>query len=151
MLLSKLKAAKEAKNLTLKEIADLGNVPHTTVQRIFSGETEHPTVDTLAPICRVLGISLDAVLGIPIANDTRHEDSRLIEALESRAAALEGKYEVQKETSSLYERAVKQQKETIEKQRKTMFFLRCVISVLSITLLLLLFDAINGSLGMIRY
>lgn len=62
MWLENLKELKKAKGLSLKQIADMTNLPERTVTRIFSGDTDNPYVDTLHRIVSVLDGSLDDVL-----------------------------------------------------------------------------------------
>ena len=62
MWLENLKELKKEKGLSVKQIADLTNLPERTVARIFSGDTDSPYVDTLHRIVTVLGGSLDSIL-----------------------------------------------------------------------------------------
>ena len=62
MFIEKLKDLKKKTNLTVKQIAEKTNLPERTVNRIFSGETPNPYVDTLHRIVTVLGGSLDEIL-----------------------------------------------------------------------------------------
>ena len=48
--------------MSAKQIADKTNLPERTVNRIFSGDTDNPYVDTLHRIVTVLGGSLDSIL-----------------------------------------------------------------------------------------
>ena len=50
---------KENLNLTMQEIADSAGLPVGTVKKFFSATSKSPSVYTVAPICRVLGVSLD--------------------------------------------------------------------------------------------
>ena len=50
---------KENLNLTMQEIADSAGLPVGTVKKFFSAASKSPSVYTVAPICRVLGVSLD--------------------------------------------------------------------------------------------
>ena len=59
MWLDNLKELKKAKGMTAKQIAEKTNLPERTVNRIFSGDTDNPYVDTLRRIVAVLGGSLD--------------------------------------------------------------------------------------------
>lgn len=61
MWLNNLKELKCAKGLTVKQIAELTNLPERTVSRIFSGDTENPYMDTLHRIVSVLDGSLDDI------------------------------------------------------------------------------------------
>ena len=62
MWLDNLKELKKAKGMTAKQIAEKTNLPERTVNRIFSGDTDNPYVDTLFRIVAVLGGSLDDIL-----------------------------------------------------------------------------------------
>lgn len=62
MWLDNLKELKKAKGMSVKQIAEATNLPERTVNRIFSGDTDNPYVDTLHRIVTVLGCSLDDIL-----------------------------------------------------------------------------------------
>ena len=47
--------------MSSKQIAEKTNLPERTVNRIFSGDTDNPYVDTLRRIVAVLGGSLDDI------------------------------------------------------------------------------------------
>lgn len=53
-----------ALNLTAQDIADASNVPLSTVNNFFANSSKAPSINTVGPICAVLGISLDAFYGI---------------------------------------------------------------------------------------
>lgn len=55
---------KEGLKLTYHDISDASGVPLSTVQNFFSKMSKAPSIYTVAPICKVLGISLDEVFGI---------------------------------------------------------------------------------------
>ena len=62
MWLNNIKELKKAKGMSAKQIAELTNLPERTVNRIFSGDTNNPYIDTLHRIVTVLGGSLDDIL-----------------------------------------------------------------------------------------
>lgn len=62
MWLDNLKELKKKTGMSVKQIADKTNLPERTVNRIFSGDTDNPYVDTLHRIVTVLGGSLDDIL-----------------------------------------------------------------------------------------
>ena len=62
MWLDNIKELKKEKGMSIKQIADKTNLPERTVNRIFSGDTDNPYVDTLHRIVSVLGGSLDDIL-----------------------------------------------------------------------------------------
>lgn len=55
---------KDSLRLTHQDIADKAGLPLQTVKNFFSRASKAPSVYTVAPICKVLGISLDEVFGI---------------------------------------------------------------------------------------
>lgn len=62
MWLENLKDLKRKAGMSSKQIAEVTNLPERTVNRIFSGDTDNPYVDTLHRIVTVLGGSLDDIL-----------------------------------------------------------------------------------------
>src|SRR6266568_3904086 len=48
-------------------LAKHAGLPVHTVQRICKGEGKRPSVWTIAAIARVLGVSMDALVGLPVA------------------------------------------------------------------------------------
>jgi transcriptional regulator with XRE-family HTH domain len=61
MWLDNLKELKKKTGMTVKHIAEQTNLPERTINRIFSGETPNPYVDTLHRIVTALGSSLDEI------------------------------------------------------------------------------------------
>ena len=62
MWLDRLKELKKETGLSLIQIAERTGLPEKTIDRIFSGKTNNPYVDTLHRIVGVLGGSLDDIL-----------------------------------------------------------------------------------------
>lgn len=60
--LENLQEARTAKGVSLKWITEHSGVPERTVMRTFSGKNS-PSIATLQPICNVLDVSLDDILG----------------------------------------------------------------------------------------
>lgn len=58
------KIRKEDLKLTYQDISDASGVPLSTVQNFFSKFSKAPSIYTVAPICKAMGISLDEVFGI---------------------------------------------------------------------------------------
>ena len=55
---------KEELKLTYQDISDVSGVPLSTVQNFFSKFSKSPSIYTVAPICKALGISLDEAFEI---------------------------------------------------------------------------------------
>lgn len=79
MWLENLKELKKRTGMSSKQIAERTSLPERTVNRIFSGDTDSPYVDTLHRIVTVLGGSLDDILA----------DTKVVVATESLVEAKE--------------------------------------------------------------
>ena len=85
-----LKKAKKLKKLTLQEISDLSHIPKRTVDKIFSGATENPRIDTLEAIANALGLSED----VSINSDSKgyepsEKEKRLLDAFRALIPSLQ--------------------------------------------------------------
>ena len=58
----KLTQFKNKKKLTNKKIEEQTGLPISTVDKLFSGMTKNPTLDTLRRVTKVLGCSIDDVI-----------------------------------------------------------------------------------------
>ena len=58
----KLNEIREVRNLSCVSIAEQSGVPYRTVSKLFSGENQNPTWETITAITRVLNCSLDELL-----------------------------------------------------------------------------------------
>ena len=61
MWLDNLKALRTVKKMSAKQIAEKEDLSERTVTRIFSGETENPSMDYVIKIVRALDGSLDEI------------------------------------------------------------------------------------------
>ena len=59
MWLDKLREMKNESGLTTKEIAHLSKVPEPTLEKIFSGATKDPKLETMRQLVRVFDRTLD--------------------------------------------------------------------------------------------
>lgn len=92
MWLDNLKELKKTKGMSAKQIADKTNLPERTVNRIFSGDTDNPYVDTLHRIVTVLGGSLDDILAdtkVVVATESLVEVKETLEEIKGTANVME--------------------------------------------------------------
>lgn len=92
MWLDNLKDLKEKTGMTSKQIAEKTRLPERTVNRIFSGDTDNPYVDTLHRIVTVLGGSLDDILAdtkVVVANESLVEVKETLAEVEGTANVIE--------------------------------------------------------------
>lgn len=64
MIREQLKEMKEKRGLTNKELAEMSNVPLSTVSKIMSGHTDIPNYQTVCDLVIAMDGSLDALAGI---------------------------------------------------------------------------------------
>lgn len=92
---------KEELKLTYQDISDASGVPLSTVQNFFSKMSKAPSIYTVAPICKVLGISLDEIFGI-----TEHL-TPTEETLQARNDELERHVDAKADTIEIMRRGVR--------------------------------------------
>lgn len=64
MICNELKALKDSKGITNRELAERTGIPESTIARIISGQTDSPSFQNVADIVIALGGSLDEITGI---------------------------------------------------------------------------------------
>ena len=86
MWLDVIKTLRKDKNLSIKQLAEMTNLPERSIARIFSGDTSNPYMTTLIPIVNALGVSLDYVFSdskVVVANETVVELQENVETVNS--------------------------------------------------------------------
>lgn len=61
LTLDRLRDAREKRGITYKQIAERSGLPEVTVQRIFSGKTLSPTIDTFDSIVTAMGVPIGEI------------------------------------------------------------------------------------------
>ena len=92
---------KEELKLTYHDISDASGVPLSTVQNFFSKLSKAPSIYTVAPICKVLGISLDEIFG------TSEHLTPTEETLQARNDELERHVDAKADTIEIMRRGVR--------------------------------------------
>lgn len=86
MWLENLKELKKKTGMTVKQIADKTTLPERTINRIFSGETDHPYADTLDLIVKALGYDLGDIFadtGVIVATEKLVEITESVNVVEA--------------------------------------------------------------------
>jgi transcriptional regulator with XRE-family HTH domain len=86
MWLENLKELKKKTEMSSKQIADKSRLPERTVARIFSGETDHPRIDTLGLIADAMGVTLRDIFAdtnVIVATETLTEVKEVAEIVEA--------------------------------------------------------------------
>lgn len=66
--------AKYRAKMTAQDISDCSDVPLSSVNNFFSSSSKMPSIYTAGPICRVLGVSIDAFFHIKPTPDPSLEE-----------------------------------------------------------------------------
>lgn len=129
MINIKLKELKEKANLNIKEISDRSGVPYSTVQKIFSGETENPNSDAVYHIVKALGFKVEDLY--EEVQNKKMDSVDLFKILE-----------IQSKVNEQYINSLKRDKR----------ILSIAFSILvTFILCILIYDLINGGIGFIHY
>ena len=89
MWLENLKELKKQTKMSIKQIVEKTSLPERTVSRIFSGDTENPTITTLIPIISALGGSFNEIFADTQAIVGNNTTSELKENVEVAKAELD--------------------------------------------------------------
>lgn len=136
----KLKLIKEEKELSLGDIAKVGDIPLATVTRVFNGQTPNPTFETITRIAIGMGVSLDELAGL------KQPDAPPI------ASPIETALNASAELLSEKDKWIAILTEGIKRERKEKHTILGILFVVVVFVLLILaIDLLNGDIGHIRY
>lgn len=76
-----LKSLKQAKNLTVKELSKLTNIPEGTINNIFSGKTENPSFEVIQKLAIALDADTNYIIYGQKYSEGEHEMSETINAI----------------------------------------------------------------------
>mgnify|MGYP002674657264 CR=1 FL=1 len=83
--------AKYRAKMTAQDISDYSDVPLSSVNNFFAAASKMPSIYTAGPICRVLGVSIDAFFHIQPTPDPSLEAQLAHELNQLRARAIRHK------------------------------------------------------------
>lgn len=104
MGLEKIAELKKKLGLTNEELSRLSGVPKGTIDKILSGVTKDPKLETLKAIARVLGCTLDDfddTYNKPESNEPSYEDLQYLIARNGKNLSTEEKMKLIKMLSEL--------------------------------------------------
>lgn len=145
--LKRIREIKEERGLTNEEIAELADLPTTTVARILSGATQDPRFESVAKIAIALDGSLDRILGLVEEKDEQ-APSCVESVMTSYAELLKEKNKLIDEKDSRIKALQEDKKRNNRTIAKLMIFIGVFVAVI---LFILLYDMLNGHMGYIRY
>lgn len=86
MWLDNLKELKKRTGMSVKQISERTRLPERTINRIFSGDTDHPYADTLDIIVKALGYDLGDIFAdtkVVVATDDLVEIKECVDVVEA--------------------------------------------------------------------
>ena len=117
MWLENLKELKKRAGMSSKQIAERTNLPERTVSRIFSGETDHPRVDTIHIIVSVLGGTLNDIFAdtnVVVATESLVEVKEVVEVVEAERDLILAENEMLKAKTAAQETEIALLKERLQ-------------------------------------
>lgn len=89
MIITQLNVLKNKSGLNNKQISERSTVPYSTVQKIFNGEIQNPSIDHVFKIVTAMGYTLNDLYDAPGASNKEEASLALIrEMYENRIAEL---------------------------------------------------------------
>ena len=115
---------------TYQDVAENTDLSVGTVSQFFRGDIKNPSVYTVGPICREMGVSMDEYFGIPHYEPAESSDAEMLRV----------------ENAALRAQLAQQQKSLRMHRIVTLILL----GILLLCALSLLFDVLSPSIGWIR-
>ena len=138
MDVSYIKMLMERQNMTQAKLSELTDIPATTLSKILNGSTDSPAFANIAAIVKVLGGSLDVMVGIvsdsdaaPVQQTERQLYRQLLADKERQLRSVNG--------------ILEQKQEWLRKMRRAPIVTIIIIGII------LIVDICIGSIGFIRY
>lgn len=118
---------------TNQDVAENTDLSVGTVAQFFRGDIKNPSVYTVGPICREMGVSMDEYFGIPHDEPAEPAEPADAEKLRAENAALRAQFA--------------QQQKSLRMHRLVTLIL---LGILSLCALALVADVLSPSIGWIR-
>lgn len=138
MDVSYIKMLMERQNMTQARLSELTDIPATTLSKILNGSTDSPAFANIAAIVKVLGGSLDVMVGIvsdpdaaPVQQTERQLYQQLLADKERQLRSVNGMLE--------------QKQQWLRKMWLVLVLMLVIIGTI------LIIDICIGSVGFIRY
>ena len=148
--LEKLKMIKKEKGLSNVTIAKSGDVPLPTVTRVFNGQTLNATFETYVGIAKGMGISLDELAGLK--PPTESPNLELLKEKDDKIQQMTEYIKTLREDEKTLREYVKSLRKENNSLRRRKFIPIGLLIILVIALLAyIIYDLLNGHLGIIRY
>ena len=128
-----IKSLKEAKKLKVKDLAEMTNIPESTINNFLSRKTESPSFSMMSKLCIAVGGSLDEMIGLKEIVEKKAEEQSSKELLSSITDIYKEQIEDLKERNS----DLKEDKKNLTKEK--LFLYGIIIALIFLEFILGLF------------
>ena len=109
--------------MTVPALSKLCGTPESTIKKLVRGEIENPTLTTITPVFRVLGLSIDRACGLAperdIAKEAAEHNVSMVTALQERLSMQDEKIAALKDTIAEQRAEIAAKAATIEAREKS--------------------------------
>ena len=121
-----IKSLKQAKNLKVKDLAEMTGIPESTINNFLSRKTESPSFSMMSKLCIAVGGSLDEMIGLKEIVEKKAEEQSSKELLSSITDIYKEQIEDLKERNS----DLKEDKKTLTKEKLCLYGIIVVLIIL---------------------
>lgn len=152
-MIDRLKVMKEKCGMTYQEIAAKSRVPESTVTRIFSGKTLHPTITTVAAIVTAMGGDLSDLFDKKVLVDLDPKSDEVIQVQEpftqvKNPEASSESYKIETISLEHHREVVEMYKNAMVRKDKWLKVMAIALGVLVCAFVgFVIFDLMNPSIG----
>lgn len=125
-----IKSLKQAKNLKVKDLAEMTGIPESTINNFLSRKTESPSFSMMSKLCIAVGGSLDEMIGLKEIVEKKAEEQSSKELLSSITDIYKEQIEDLKERNS----DLKEDKKYLTKEKFCLYGIIVVLIILEFIL-----------------
>lgn len=121
-----IKSLKQAKNLKVKDLAEMTGIPESTINNFLSRKTESPSFSMMSKLCIAVGGSLDEMIGLKEIVEKKAEEQSSKELLSSITDIYKEQIEDLKERNN----DLKEDKKNVTKEKFCLYGIIVVLIIL---------------------
>ena len=125
-----IKSLKQAKNLKVKDLAEMTGIPESTINNFLSRKTESPSFSMMSKLCIAVGGSLDEMIGLKEIVEKKAEEQSSKELLSSITDIYKEQIEDLKERNN----DLKEDKKNLTKEKLCLYGIIVVLIILEFIL-----------------
>ena len=125
-----IKSLKQAKNLKVKDLAEMTGIPESTINNFLSRKTESPSFSMMSKLCIAVGGSLDEMIGLKEIVEKKAEEKSSKELLSSITDIYKEQIEDLKERNS----DLKEDKKNLTKEKFCLYGIIVALIILEFIL-----------------